>query len=43
MSIINKTERISLQLLDQNQILVPHMKDLFHNCLETKGQGFLGV
>ena len=31
---------ISLQLLDQNQCLVSHIKDLFHICLETKGQGF---
>ena len=31
---------ISLQPLDQNQCLVPHLKDLFHICLETKVQGF---
>ena len=31
---------ISLQPLDQNQCLVPHLKDLFHICLETKAQGF---
>ena len=31
---------VSLQPLDQNQCLVPHLKDLFHICLETKVQGF---
>ena len=31
---------VSLQPLDQNQCLVPHLKDLFHICLETKIQGF---
>ena len=31
---------ISLQSPDQNQCLVPHLKDLFHICLETKVQGF---
>ena len=31
---------ISLQPFDQNQFLLPHMKDLFHICLETKGQDF---
>ena len=31
---------ISLQPLDQNQCLVPHMKDLLRICLEIKGQSF---
>ena len=31
---------ISLQPQDQNHGLVPHLKDLFDNCLETKAQGF---
>ena len=31
---------VSLLPLDQNQFLVPHLKDLFHICLETKAQGF---
>ena len=31
---------ISLQPFDQNQRLVPYLKDLFHICLETKAQGF---
>ena len=31
---------ISLYPLDQNQPLVPHIKDLCHVCLETKGQGY---
>ena len=31
---------ISLQPLDQNQCLVPHMKDLLNICLEIKDQGF---
>ena len=31
---------VSLQTLDQNQWLVPHLKDLFHISLETKAQGF---
>ena len=25
--------------LDQNECLVPHLKDLFHICLELEGQG----
>ena len=29
----------SLQPLDQNQSLVPHLKDQFHICLEPKAQG----
>ena len=29
----------TLQLLDQNQCLVPHFKDLFHICLEPEAQG----
>ena len=31
---------ISLQPLDQNQCLVPQMKDLLYICLEIKDQGF---
>ena len=31
---------VSLQPLDQNQSLVPHLKDLFHICLDPKAQGF---
>ena len=31
---------VSLQPLDQNQCLVPHLKDLFRINLETKAQGF---
>ena len=31
---------ISLQPLDQNQCLVPHLKDLLRICLENKAQGF---
>ena len=31
---------VFLQPLDQNQSLVPHLKDLFHICLEPKAQGF---
>ena len=31
---------MSLQPLDQNQYIVPNLKDLFHICLETKAQGF---
>ena len=31
---------ISLQPLDQGQFSVPHLKDLFHICLEIKAQGF---
>ena len=31
---------ISLQPLDQNQCLVPHMKVLFHIFLEIEGQGY---
>ena len=31
---------VFLQPLDQNQCLVPHLKDLFYICLETKAQGF---
>ena len=31
---------ISLRPLDQNQCLVPQLKDLFHNCLVDKAQGF---
>ena len=31
---------ISLQPLDKNQCLVPHLKDLFHICLGDKAQGF---
>ena len=31
---------ISLQPLNQNQCLVPHLKDSFHICLEIKVQGF---
>ena len=31
---------VSLQPLDQNQCLVPHLKDLFHICLGDKAQGF---
>ena len=31
---------ISLQPLNQNQCLVPHLIDLFHICLEIKVQGF---
>ena len=30
---------IFLPSLDQNQCLVPHLKDLFHICLELKNQG----
>ena len=30
---------IFLQPLDQNKILVPHSKDLFHVCLEPEAQG----
>ena len=30
---------VSLQPLDQNQCLVPHLKDLFHICLKIKAQG----
>ena len=29
---------ISLQLLHQNECLVPHLKDLFHTCLEPDAQ-----
>ena len=31
---------ISLQPLDQNQCLIPHLKDLLRICLEDKAQGF---
>ena len=31
---------ISLQPPDQYQSLVPHLKHLFHICIETKAQGF---
>ena len=31
---------VSLQPLDQNQCLVPHLKDLFHICLGIKAQSF---
>ena len=30
---------IPLQPLDQNQCLVPHLKDLFHICLKLENQG----
>ena len=28
-----------MQPLDQNECLVPHLKDLFHICLESEAQG----
>ena len=31
---------VSLQLLNQNLCLEPHLKDTFHICLEIKVQGF---
>ena len=31
---------MSLQPLNWNQYLLPHIKDLFHICLEIKAQGF---